>query len=107
MYACMDSYTQMTVSLTIEDVKKLESSGKCVGTVWRTTGETLPLTLYIKSSPWRAYGLPVNSPYEEKKSYEIDMPTENLEKIKQRKTAGTGIPAVDLRTVYISLEGVY
>ena len=107
MRATISGYAQMEVSLTEDDVRSLEISKECVGMVWRTTGETLPLRLYIKEAGWRAQGIPADSPWEEKESYEIDMPPGSLEVIKQRRTTGSGRPTIDLRKVYISLEGVY
>ena len=68
------------------------------------SGILLPLKLSIKETGWRAEGIPKESPFEEKKSYEVDIPPEGLEKIIEAEIIGTEYPTIELRKIYIGHE---
>jgi len=109
MRGTIDGYTQMRVYLKEEDIEALEKNKEVIGEVWRTTGDTLPLRMYLKEDmlQMRAEGVPTYKGWEEKEAYEIDINLDYLRKIKNRELVGSGMPAISLRTVMISLEDVF
>jgi hypothetical protein len=110
MNATMDGYTQMNIMLTKGEAKKLYKTGKLSGKLWRADGKGgqhyLPLKLKVSEIGWRAEGLPRKAFYQNKKSYEIDIPPDGPKKILGRKVIGTDMTAVSIRKLYISLDSV-
>lgn len=106
MYAHIDSYSQTNILLSKEEAIKFNENGVLEGEIQRSGGDALPLKLRVSEKGWRAEGLPINSFYKEKKSYEIDIPPDGLQKILKGRCIGTDMPTVKLRKVYISLDSV-
>jgi len=105
MSADIDSYNQLTIRLKSEGIESLSEYGEFTDFVYRTPpGTLLPLVIRVKETGWRAEGLPKESPFEEKKRYEVDIPPEGLERIIKAEIIGTEYPTVDLRKVYIGSE---
>ncbi|HLF54568.1 MAG TPA: hypothetical protein VI612_02515 [Candidatus Nanoarchaeia archaeon] len=104
MRATLDSYLQMRVELTPEDVKLLEERGHVEGETWRPlTGQNEPLRLYY--IPERIM-LPEKLP-KGFKGHEIYIGPSQLRLIKEREITGEGFerpPGKWLRSVEISLE---
>ena len=107
MNAIIDSYTQACIKLSTEEAQTLLSVGNLEGEIWRTTGETLPIIIKVSREGWRAEGIPIDQPYEHKKSYEIDVPPDGPDKILAGSTIGTDHTCVRLRNVYMSLDAVF
>jgi hypothetical protein len=82
MNATIDSYLQVVVSLSEEDLGILEKRRQLEGKIWRSyDNRELKLTLYVKDAGWRTEFLP------RKDIYEIDFPPKGLNEIRQRKLA--------------------
>ena len=112
MNATMDSYTQMNIFLTKEEAKKLDRTRKLNGKLYRSKGqgmggEDIPLKIRVSEKGWRGEGMPRKACYEKKTHYEIDVPPNGPKKILEGKVIGTDIITINLRKLYISLEGVF
>ena len=107
MDAIIDRYSQASIKLSKEEAEELRVSSELEGEIWRTTGETLPLKLKVSKNGWRAEGVPVEASYEDKRAYEVHIPTDGPDKILKGKSISTDMITVRLRKVYISLDNVF
>ncbi len=108
MEAGVDSYNQANILLTVKEAKQLKEKGKLNGKIYGIKEQKyLPLRLKISKKGWRADALPLNAFYENKKSFEIDIPIGGIEKVLDKKVIGTSTLSIRMRKVFISLEGVH
>ena len=103
----IDSSTGARVYLNMRQIEVLEKQKELHTVIHQLGGKRLPLALYLKETSLRAEGLPIDNPYEEKIRYEIDLPSQILSEIKNRKLKTFKSPAINLPQLYISLDDVF
>ncbi len=111
MDATIDSYAQIRLLLNKEDIKSLDKKREAHGEIWITSREEpqrkVPLRVYLEKRGWKVIGKP-EKPYTRKKAYEIGIPPNGLESLKNGEIIGADIALIPhARKIEVSREDVY
>lgn len=119
MEAAISSYSQARLSFSEKDLQDLVESGQISGEIERyATGSSeyfeshkLPLDVYMVNNDeeLRAGGVPIDKSWEDYEKYEITLMPRHIEMMRQKKMIYWDMLArnVRMRSIWISLEGVY
>jgi len=105
MIASVDGYAQAAIHLNSKDLETLIKKHRLSGKIYRIgMQQYLPLRLYINEKLLGG-GFPKDFPYEKKKYYRINIPSEGLERLKKGKPIGINtIGTISLRSLYIEYD---